>query len=334
MHDYKTNFQNAMQFGMNKAKLEWWRILIMGFLGGVYIAIAFYGFVKVTSLFSVITDGALSIRPEGRIAAAAVFPVGILFVLFLGAAVFNGDNLAFLGCLKKESKFRSLLLRWSIVLFANFLGGLVMAYVFHWAAAWNENDLLVIKGIIEGKLYNARGGEWHQIFFSSIVSNIVIVGAIWSSMASKNAVGKILIVWLPIFLLAIAGFNHIPVNLSIYTIGLAEFPTVAASNYGSMWAAIFIYNTLLPTLIGNWISGALILPSLYYVLVNFRSSKNKYIAKFCSLEYIHDGNITNAFCEPGEELNAQAETEAQKAIENKPFIFSLYDKIKNRKRKK
>jgi formate/nitrite transporter FocA (FNT family) len=102
----------AISTGCTKCTITWQKLLILGFLAGAYIAFG--------ALLSEIVAGGLSngtvtaadgsiwkiALPSGivKLAAGAVFPVGLMLVVIAGSELFTGNCLfASISLLNKES---------------------------------------------------------------------------------------------------------------------------------------------------------------------------------------------------------------------------------------
>ncbi|MBR2999203.1 MAG: formate/nitrite transporter family protein, partial [Mycoplasmataceae bacterium] len=127
----------------------------------------------------------------------------------------------------------------------------------------------------------------------------LVAGSIWGSLAAGHSTAKLLLVFFPIWLFAVSGFQHVVANSILFSMGLfymingAEQETlllglnyaVNSSHFKNLdiasiknfkeiksWVNIgdFAFRlslmNLLPATLGNWISGSFFLPYTYYYL--------------------------------------------------------------------
>ena len=104
---------------------------------------------------------------------------------------------------------------------------------------------------------------WTEALFRGILCNWLVCLAVWLSFASKDAIGKIVGIMIPIAAFVAAGFEHSVANMYFVPMGMflkgqAFFETLLSPAIleGLTWQAFFI-NNLIPVTIGNLIGGVL-----------------------------------------------------------------------------
>jgi len=80
-------------FGKNRTTMPIVKMIILGICAGVFIGFGSYGFTIATANAGAGFEGTL-----GRFMGAAVFPVGLMFVVMFGAELFTGNNLMTISC--------------------------------------------------------------------------------------------------------------------------------------------------------------------------------------------------------------------------------------------
>lgn len=124
--------QAMIETGIYKAKNTALKQLLLGLLGGLFIA--FGAQANITVLYSI--DPGLA-----KLVGAAVFPVGLMLVILAGAELFTGNNLISLALLDDKISLNKLLKNWGIVYFANFAGAMLFAF------AIVKTNILIPKGL-------------------------------------------------------------------------------------------------------------------------------------------------------------------------------------------
>ncbi|MBN3535062.1 formate/nitrite transporter family protein [Mycoplasma procyoni] len=330
MQDYKSNFSNALEYGYQKTKMIWWKIFLMGILASVYVGIAYAAYIYILSWF-----GADELRKYGDFyltggalfTASLIFPVGLMMITTLGGSLFTSDTLAMLAVLDRKARLRKVFRNLGIVFLGNLVGGLIIACVLRLAHAFKDDQLKVIEFLITKK----TSSFWYEILFSSLLSNLIVAGTVWSTLATKSAIGKLIIVFFFIWLFTITGFHHVIANLIIFSFGwlfqdvqytehysISEFEStfkhlpelyekiksidsnveVLKTGIGKIewtatlndfieihsdhkvpeyeylnWTSKAILVNAMPALVGNWFSGAVILPVVYWAIIKFKAEK-------------------------------------------------------------
>ena len=104
MKDYKDNFYNAIDYAVKKTKAPAFKLILLGIMGSLYVAIAYVAFIMILATFDgVITNQvdelgrvigrSINIHSGALVTGAAIFPVGIILIIFLGGPLFTSDNL-------------------------------------------------------------------------------------------------------------------------------------------------------------------------------------------------------------------------------------------------
>lgn len=287
MHDYKDNFSNAIDFAVKKTKLKWWKLIFLGIMGCIYVGIAYIAFINVVAGMqdpSVFLPGwqedllinnvvpAVNMSGWPLIVGAAVFPVGLLLIVFLGGSLFTSDNLTSIAILTKQIKIPPVFIKWGLTLFGNIIGAFIIAALARGSHIFNDKQLFVLQQIIAKKVHM----EWWQSFFSGILCNILVAGTVWSTMATKHSIAKIFLIYFPIWLFAIVGFQHVTANSIIFAFGWTHADSPLLQNVGqgifdapitlADWSFRSVFINMIPAMCGNWLSGAIFLPFVYFWL--------------------------------------------------------------------
>lgn len=316
MKDYKENFKNAINFATHKLKNEPLKMILLGIMGSIYVGIAYMVFIVILGSWTgviqheIIDDNGILVQKFGisipgvaLFTAAALFPVGIILILFLGGSLFTSDNLTMLSWITRQRYhngdlvlFRHIFAKWMYTLIGNILGGLIIGAICRGADFFANENYQLLLGYLCGKKISTA---WYFTIISGFLCNILVAGSIWGSLAAGHSTAKILLVFFPIWLFAVAGFQHVVANSILFSMGLfymingseqdtlllalnyavngSEFKHAANAtiqdfreikswiNTGDFIFRLSIMN-LLPATLGNWMSGSFFLPYTYYYL--------------------------------------------------------------------
>lgn len=230
--------------GKNKAALPSLKMLLLGILAGMFIGFGCHIFITATaSETTVIT----------KLIGSALFPAGLMMVIFCGAELFTGNNLMTLALMKGEITLKDMLRNWLIVFCGNMIGSVFIAF------------LLASSGLYTGDVMNRAAAvatakvsmPFAEAVIRGILCNILVVLACWFQAGAREMSGKILAIWFPITLFVFAGFEHSIANMTYIPLGMFAGADITVSS--------FLLGNLLPVTIGNLIGGALFIP-LFYTL--------------------------------------------------------------------
>lgn len=252
----------ALAIGEKKANSSFRTLLILGFLGGAFIAFA--------SQASTMGAFNLLVLPAwyglGKVVAGLIFGGGLVFVLMAGTELFTGNVLITNAWLCGRVSLYRLLRNWVIVFMANLLGSLCIAWLLSQSGLWHSGANLVGGMTIKlavGKVTLTFG----QALALGILCNWLVCLAVWLSFSTTSTSGKILAIYLPVFMFIVSGFEHSVANMYYIPAGIlaASDPSYVAqaTSLGVTpdalaqlgWGSFFI-NNLLPVSLGNIIGGA------------------------------------------------------------------------------
>jgi formate/nitrite transporter len=243
---YLTNKETTEQvllLGENKGHYSFSKTVLLGFMGGVYIALSALG-----NLIANFTVGG----GAGKFIGAAVFPTGLMLVVLVGGSLFTGDCLGLLaftkGRVEKTTYTRNLCAVWV----GNFLGSIFIAYVSYFAGNYSTPEFAsYVVGVAEHKVHLT----FVEAVSSGFLCNVLVAIGVWFALAAKDLAGKILAIWFPIMLFILGGFQHVVANMYYVSIGKILMSTAySPSQMGMHFLAVTI---------GNFLSGALFLPLIY-----------------------------------------------------------------------
>lgn len=258
--------EKVVEVGCTKAKLPFFKMLVLAILAGVYIG---FGGELATMISHDLKIGV----GFTQFLAGSVFSVGLMLVVIGGAELFTGNSLMILACLHGNAKVSGLLKNWGTVYLGNFIGGVLLALLMFMAGLWKFNDASL--GLKAVTIANAKVNlSFLEAFSRGILCNWLVCLAVWLAFGSRNIVGKIFAIYFPIMAFVASGFEHsianmyfIPYGLFIKSSILSKFAmssSVQLPNLANLtWGNFFIKN-LLPVTIGNIVGGAFFVGTIYW----------------------------------------------------------------------
>lgn len=242
------------QIAKAKAQSPIKKTLLLGILAGAYIAI---GGLLAISIGGGVPEIAKHNPGIQRLLFGGVFPLGLMLVAIAGADLFTGNTAYFVPeVFSKRMSIKVPLKNWAIVYMGNFIGSLIVAFLFAYIAGTFEKEpwLHTVKSIGIAK----TSAPFHKIFVKAIACNWLVALAMWLSFAAKDVIGKIAGIWFPIMGFVAMGFEHCVANMFF-------IPTAIFYGADISWAS-FIIDNLLPATAGNIVGGALFVGGVYWYI--------------------------------------------------------------------
>lgn len=250
-----------------KVKMPIWKMILLGVLGGMFIACG-------ASSSSVAMHNISNVG-LARLVAGALFPVGLMMIVFIGGELFTGDCLMINGVLDKRYSVWSMLRVLLIVWFSNLIGSVVIAFLAYAAGQYNfTNGLLgafTIK-VALGKVNLSFG----TAFASGIACNVFVCAAVLMAAAAKDIEGKVWAIFFPILAFVVSGYEHCVANMYYIPAGLfamqnETYVQRAMEEYGytaeqlsGLNLANFFVKSSIPVTLGNMVGGMLFLGVILY----------------------------------------------------------------------
>ncbi|WP_425378140.1 formate/nitrite transporter family protein [Spiroplasma endosymbiont of Polydrusus pterygomalis] len=255
------SFVNIYKYALKKGNGPFYKTFLMGLAAGLFIG---FGYIAAITA----TKGDWNNIPIGlkSLVFGLVFTVAITMIVFLGGEMFTSNSLALIVVIKKQLNVGRFVSNLFIVLNGNFIGCLIMAGLTAWGGFLNHTPDSITDfyyntiNLIDGKLKHA----WWENFGSAILCNFLVAGSIYAAHTTKSSIAKLFVVNLIIMAFAISGFSHVVANSYLWFLQL--FLKIFGTSGGWSEFGIFAYNVQLPSLIGNFLSGGIFLPFLYYFI--------------------------------------------------------------------
>ncbi|MBT0726899.1 formate/nitrite transporter family protein [Rosenbergiella australiborealis] len=237
----------AVQSGVSKSHASISHLLVLGFLGGAFIAIGFLLDLHVVAQLPAEWGS------FGGLLGAMVFPLGLILTVLAGAELLTGNMMVMsIALLSKKISTAALLRNWFWVTLANFIGSLAVAWFFGHVLGMTEGVFLKKTLAVAAAKTSA---PFAQAFISGIGCNWLVCLAVWLGLAGKDAAGKIIGIWFPVMAFVAIGFQHVVANMFI--IPAAIF--AGQGNWGDYLA------NFVPVFLGNAVGGGIFVGLIYFL---------------------------------------------------------------------
>ena len=268
MNNPKEIIEANMNGAVNKANLPLARMIILGMMAGMFIALG--GAISNTAVHDIANVGL------ARTLAGVIFPVGLLMIILVGGELFTGNCLMVMAAMNKRIKVSGLIRNLVIVYFSNLIGSLIIDVLIFYSGNLDYTrgalGAYTIK-VALGKVNIAPG----KAVVSGILCNFLVCMAILMAGSAKDVIGKIFATWFPIFAFVIGGFEHIVANMFYIPTGILaatnpdyvakaeELYGITADQLSALDLGGLLHN-FIPVTIGNILGGMIFIGcTLYFI---------------------------------------------------------------------
>ena len=267
MNSPKEIAQNYIATGVAKTKYPIPKMLLLGVLAGMFIALAGVG--------ATIAPASVATASLAKLVSAVVFPAGLAMVLLSGSELFTGNCLIIIPVLEKEAKFSAMLKNWLFVYIGNFAGSILIAALTVYSGTFSLFSDAAAASLIKTAVAKVTM-SFSDALLRGIMCNFLVCIAVWMTFAAKDVAGKITGLFFPIMLFVLCGFEHSIANMFYIPAGLfasgktayldAYVSVAGAGHINSLtWGALFTKN-LIPVTLGNIIGGTVLVGIGYWYI--------------------------------------------------------------------
>ncbi len=247
--------------GITKSQMPIHQLMLLGILAGAYIGFGamFYTIVK--------SDSGLGFAVS-QLLAGLVFSLGLILVSISGAELFTGNNLLLLAWSKKKITAMSVVKNWTLIIFANLIGALVLAFIVYWSGHTDMNHGKIAETYV--KVANAKASlGFIQAFLKGILCNILVCLAVWMAYAGQTVTDKVMGILFPVTAFVAAGFEHSVANMYVLSIGLLESGQIEYSAPALTFSGVI--GNIIPVLLGNIIGGGVFVGLVYSTIFKYET---------------------------------------------------------------
>lgn len=244
-----------------KSALPTGKLLVYSVMGGAFIALG--------GLLSMVVAGgmpgiAASNPGLYKFVFGALFPLGLVLVVIGGAELFTSDCAVIpFGILNRRIPIWSLGKVWTLAYAGNFVGALLVAYLFAYQSGILHTDPW-LSAVLKIGQYKTSG-TFTEVFVKGIGANWLVCMAVWLAYGAKDVMGKVVALWFPVMCFVAFGFEHSIANMFFIPTAILSGAPISMNQ--------FLVGNLLPATLGNIVGGALFVALPYWYM--FRPEKEE-----------------------------------------------------------
>lgn len=248
-------YAEIAHLGYEKAQYPWYKVLALSIIAGGYVGLG----AATCYLIGGMMNQAPWYPDEQQhnygvfklVFGAVGFPFAFMSIVVCGSELFTSQCAytmsAWLECQIPLTKVLKMLF---ITWFGNFIGCVIVAYLFHVSEVFDHKDAY-LKMVFHDKLKLT----WSVVIVKGIFANWLVGIATWMVNGALDLSGKAIAVWLPISSFAAIGFEHCIANMFVLVMAIAQGSEATFKQV--------IWDNLIPATIGNYIGGAFFVAALY-----------------------------------------------------------------------
>lgn len=263
----KSVIEGTINAGVGKAKLPLGRMILLGILAGIFIALGGAG-------SNVAVHDIANVGLQ-RTLAGVIFPAGLMMIVLVGGELFTGNCMMTMAAWDKKIKWTRMLRNLVIVFFSNLIGALFIVLLVYLSGQFDYTSGKLGAYTINIAVKKIALSPYRMVF-SGILCNVLVCVAILMAGTAKEVAGKVLAIFFPIWLFVVSGFEHVVANMYYIPAGIlaAKNPAYveqAKELYSLSDAQLATLNALdsLPSfffvMLGNFIGGGLVIGGLCYL---------------------------------------------------------------------
>ena len=185
--------------GVKKATTSTMKTIVLGIMAGMFIAFG--------ACTSNVAAHLIQNTGVAKMAAGAIFPVGLMMIVFIGGELFTGDCLMLIGCMHKKYKVLKMIEKLTVVFFSNLIGALIVVLLAYYCGQWELSASALGAYTIKVALGKANL-SFGKALCSGVLCNLAVCLAVLMGYAAKDIVGKVWAIFFPIFAFVVGGFEH------------------------------------------------------------------------------------------------------------------------------
>lgn len=254
--------------GESKIHMSTRDTLLRAFMAGAMLALA--------AVFAI----NVSLSTGSHLIGSMLFPIGFCLLYLMGFDLLTGvfvlTPLAWLDNRAGVSVVQ-ILRNWGLVFLGNFAGALTIAFMISFVLTYGystSGGVLAEKVASIGEArtigYSEHGtAGWFTIMLRGMLCNWMVSLAVVGAMISTDVSGKVITMWMPIFLFFFMGFEHSVVNMFLF-----PFSMIMGGNFSIQQ---YLFWNEIPTVIGN-LSGGLMFTGLTLYYTHHRTASRRNIS--------------------------------------------------------
>ncbi|MGB7340034.1 MAG: formate/nitrite transporter family protein [Phototrophicaceae bacterium] len=222
------------------------RLLFLGGLAaGLSIGLSFYA------------RAAVMAQTDSALVGNLLYPIGFLLIVIGRYQLFTENTLTPVTLvLTRIASVPMLLRNWAIVLFANVLGAIGLAFLLAYTPIFEADAFAEAIAIGE----HALEASWDALFFKGVMAGWLVASMVWLVHAARDTMSRIVLVFFIMYMVPTADLYHC-------IIGICEAMFMFFNGLTTLPDAIFGF--FLPVVLGNTVGGVFLV-----AILNFAQTRN------------------------------------------------------------
>lgn len=185
------------------------RLLVLSVLAGAYIALGGALSLTAGAGFPGITASNPAMQ---KLLSGAVFPIGLILVVVLGAELFTGNNALLMPTyMQRRCSAWDVVKNWTLVWTGNFIGCLLFSLVLVIATGIMDAD--PYRSAVTGMAVTKTSLPWLTVFARGIGANWCVCLAVWLALSGHTLTEKMAGCWFPVMAFVALGYEHSVANM-------------------------------------------------------------------------------------------------------------------------
>ena len=193
-------FEANMKAGEGKVQLPLLKCILLGLMAGAFIA--FGGATSSAAIHNISNQGV------AKALAGAIFPVGLMMIVFVGGELFTGDCLMLAGVVDKRFSALQLIKTLIIVWLSNMAGAILIATLVYYSGLLDYTS-----GALGAFTIKVAYGKCtitpFKAICSGILCNILVCIAVLMATAARDIAGKVWAIFFPICAFVVGGCEYV-----------------------------------------------------------------------------------------------------------------------------
>ena len=194
-----------------------------------------------------------------RTIGASYFPIGLVMIMLSGADLFT-SNIMFMTVALLHRRVGPLAAArvWAVSFLGNLAGSLAfVAFILGWGGVFDETPYRTV--VLSFTSQKVVAPYWHQILLRAVGANWLVCFAVFVSISAREIASKIVAIWMPTATFVALGLDHVIANMT-------WVPLALWLGHPEISAGLYIWKSLIPTLIGNFLGGGVFVGTAYWYL--------------------------------------------------------------------
>lgn len=260
------NAQGIAKEMVRKAMMPFTSIAILSIMGGG--AIAMGDIFWAHSTIGVAENQSIGLA---NFIGGLTFACGLMLVVFFGGHLFTSSVLSGVSAYDKRLTWGKALNYWVIVWIFNFVGAILIAYMYYYSGLPLKFDGYILWNFIPISVAKVTS-PFHELFIRAIFCNIFVCMAVWSASAQSDIAGKFFCILWMIAAFVACSMEHCVANMFIITQGLigkahylSQFSgdlnelthvlNMSVEQLNALNIGSFLVKNLIPVTLGNIVGG-------------------------------------------------------------------------------